>query len=301
MGQKGGLQKLQQSQALADAQAAIKEMSPQLRQKFKQMQVETIDQMANTVTFVHNLGCQVLEIEENADHYLTEKQKANGIDPLELIRRANATGYETLKKAVQFARVYNKDDLKRLLGYRSKQSEVFRIQWGHIIYLCSIGEAQNRLRFEKEATDNLWTPAELHNAIVRFYGAPRSQGGRKLGIPKTVNKQLEQIAEMSRIWTKRHQEVWHGKGHSVYGNVEQLSDSDINNDTLLRLTTLSQTLEEMQTALHDEASACKRTLAYVQKTIDSRATDSPPAAVAPVDAVAAGRQASRKAKSASTG
>lgn len=275
MGRTSAVGMLQRSQALADSQAAIKEMCPALRQKFKQLQVDFVHHTQATILFLHNLGTQALEIKERPEDFLTEKQKHNGVDPLDLIRRASSAGagFETLKKAMQFAATYDKEAVQRLLGYRSKTIEDFRILWGHIIYLLSIEDDPTRLRFERDIVTNMWTPQDLHNAIVRFYGGARAGGGRPLGIPKTVDKQLEQIREMSRLWIKRHTDVWNGKAHSVYTNVMQQGDSGITPDTLKSLNDVSASLGDMRAALDDELQACTRTQQYVQQVLDNRATD----------------------------
>ena len=301
MGRNSAVQVLQRTQALADSQAALKEMCPALRQKFKQLQVDIVTQTQQTILFLHNLGTQALDVKEHPDEYLTEKQKNQGVDPMELIRRAcsSGTGFETLKKAMQFATTYDKAGVQRLLGYRAKAQDDFRILWGHIIYLISVEDDVNRLRFEREIVDNLWTPAELHASIVRFYNGPRSSGGRKLGIPKTVAKQLEQIKEMSRIWVRRHTDVWHGREFNVYSNVMQQADSDITPETMAQLADLETGLTEMQRAVDEEMKACLRTKEYIQTVLDKRATgadEAPKVAVnAPKSTVAAKRAASRGA------
>lgn len=275
MGRTSAVGMMHRTQALADSQAALKEMCPALRQKYKQLQVDFVHHTQATIQFLHSLGTQALDIKNNPDEYLTATQKANGVDPLDLIRRASSagTGFETLKKAMQFASTYNKAGVQRLLGYRNKSVEDFRILWGHIIYLLSVEDDPTRLRFEQEITNNMWTPQDLHNEIVRFYGGPRASGGRPVGIPKTVDKQLEQIREMSRLWIKRHNDVWNGRAHSVYTNVMQQGDAGITSETLQSLNDVSASLADMRAALDDEMKTCARTKEYVQKVLDNKVTE----------------------------
>lgn len=273
MGRNSAVVVMQRSQLMADSRAAIQEMCPALRQKCKQLLVDIVQHHQQTILFLHSLGRTALDVKESPNEYLTQKQRDQGVDPLDLIRRAASAGngYETLKKAMQFASVYNDDDLKRLLGYRSKTSEDFRLLWGHAIYLMSVEDTTARIRFEREAVSNLWMPQELRAAIVKFYNGPRGGGGRNMAIPKTVPKQLEQIQVISQTWVKRHMNVWNGKNHSVYTNVMQQSDDALSGETLASLNSVAATLEDMQAAINDELQACKRTQQYVQSVLDVRA------------------------------
>jgi hypothetical protein len=247
---------------------ALKVMSPILRKKFEAMDTSHEDFKTQTIEHYHSMGQILCDIAEKPDYYLTEEQKAKHVDPVQLVLRAFAAGQDAMKRAMNFATLYSKADVHRLLDTKSRQSPDFCFQWAHIRLLISIDpKAPNstlRQDYEKKTRDNAWTPDELANAIAEHYGEKRRSGGRPISIPKTLDGQITQIIEMTDLLIRRNNDVWNGDKHNVFVNIMQQPPTALTPDTTAKVHAIKNRMEALKAAADAQIAMCGRTLEFIE-------------------------------------
>jgi len=224
------------------------------------------EQAEQNVLFYHWIGMQVQEVRKEPDAYLTPEQAADGKDPVELLQSAIGLSVESVRKAVQFSSMYTEDEVKALMGRRSDKDPKFRLQWAHIIYLITVSDSKLRAEYQKKIFTECLSADDLHKLIVKKLGKRRS-GGRILGVPSTVPRQLEQVVDMTASWLKRHDTVWNGKSHSVYANVLNTPPDKYTVETLAQLERVNTTLQSVKTAASADLESCERTIEHVRAAL----------------------------------
>jgi hypothetical protein len=270
MGRESGIAKLRRggnTDALAERKALLDQMTPELREKFRELQGRIADQSAENVKFYHSLGKSLLEISKHPDKYLTAEQLADKIDPVDLLEQVMSTTRDSMRKAAVFAEQYETDDLHRLLKYRSDTDHKFRLHWGHVVYLLTVPSKPQRIKFEELAVKECFTPLELHKAIQKHFGGARSKGGRPLAIPRTLGGQLNQIKDMSTLWLRRNAEVWNGDKHSVFANLMSQPPDSFDQETLTKVQQIRQTLDEVSRHALEDVTQADRTIEYIQTAL----------------------------------
>lgn len=277
MGRTGGSTNLARNSMASDRRLILNEMAPALRQLAAEWQQDVIEQVQNNIQFYWSAGDKVLDLEEHPERYLTAEQKAKGVRPLDLFMNFFSTSSSSITKAIRFRKLYpTKADLNRLFGYRNPENAGFRINWGHVVYLITVEVAATRIKFEERCAANGWEPDELHEMIMKhFNGSRRPGSGRPIGIPKTVPKQLTQIIDMSSLWLRRANDVWHGSNHSVFSNVMNVAPDQYTTKTLADLEAVASLLESVKTAAESETEVCNRTIQHVKSALEVRGTINP--------------------------
>lgn len=271
--------------ASSERSKLLRAMSPSLRSLAGQIMSDMTEQRQANVRFYHKLGRQFLDVIDNPAEYQTDDQKLNNVMPYDLLRKMFPASIDTINKSVQFARLYSDEDVKTALAKRNQEHAEFRLHWGHFVHLVSVDNKAVRVKFEDRAVSEILDPSELHKLIMQHFNGPRRPGaGRSLGIPKTLPKQLNQIVDMSRLYAKRAATVWHGKEHSVFGNVLAVPTEQYTKDTLKQLTEVEESLIAVQASAEEDLAACRRTIEHVKAALNPKETqpESKPAPAKPL-------------------
>lgn len=258
------------SEALAGREEVLKEMTPSLRSAVVEIQRELVEKSAETLKYYHRLGQRCAEIRDNPDKYLTEDQRARKVNAFDLVQEAISQSREGLRKAAAFADKYTEEDVKRLVGYRNPEDNKFRLHWGHVVHLVSVDRLDQRMTFEKKATDEMWDPSTLHAQLVAHFGGTRRAGGRHFGVPRSITGQVHQMLNVSNTWLKRQQQVWNGKKHSVFTNVLNLAPDQYTPEMLAELKNTRSVMESMQAEAADNVGHLNRTIEHVSEAIGGR-------------------------------
>lgn len=204
----------QSAAAVAAArEEAIGLMNPALKKKFQQIEKRMSDARAGTLRYYHELGKTCMEIQDNPATY--ER------GAFRLLERALGTQARSLRKAANFARSYNDDDLDELIELKSTTTD-FMLHWGHISYLLIIGDKRKRFMWAKRAVKNLWPPEELHRKITKHYG-PRvdEPHGRVYKLPATIPGQVRQIRNDTEKWLSKQKNAWNGEKLNAFANIAE--------------------------------------------------------------------------------
>lgn len=254
--------------ALAIRADAFSQMSPQLKEKCKDIQKGIVERSEGNLRFYWQLGNDCVDIRDNPKKYLTDEQQAQEVDPFGLLQRFMSTSKDTLIKAARFADRYERADLERLVKYRNTSDPKYRLNWAHVVNLITVDTKAERIRFERAAVNDLLQPMDLLKLIQKSYGGSRRAGsGRALGIPRSIQAQINQINSVTKTWLNRHTQVWHGPKHSVYTNLMQMPPDDVTTDTLKDVQEICDVMDAMLAAVTEERATAERTLEKLKDTL----------------------------------
>lgn len=253
-------------QAVGGRRALAAGMSLAMKTLVADMVTRIGEQAEQNVLFYHWIGVQVNRVRSDPDSFLTPEQAADRRDPVEILQAAIGLSIESVRKAVQFSSMYSEDEVKQLMKRRSNRDPKFRLQWSHIIYLITVSDNKQREEYQRKIFDECLTADDLHKMIVKKLGKRRS-GGRILGIPSTVPRQLEQVVDMTSSWLRRHNTVWNGTSHSVYANVLNTPPDKYTVETLSQLERVSSTLQSVRDAATTDLASCDRTIEHVRAAL----------------------------------
>lgn len=253
-------------QATVNRRAMAAGMSIAMRTLVADMVTKIGEQAEQNVLFYHWIGTQVNQVRQDPESYLTPEQAADRRDPVEILQAAIGLSVESVRKAVQFSTMYTEDEVKALMQRRSDSDPKFRLQWAHIIYLITVSDPKLRGEYQKKIFAECLSADDLHKMIVKKLGKRRS-GGRILGVPSTVPRQLEQVVDMTSSWLRRHDTVWNGASHSVYANVLNTPPDKYTVDTLSQLERVSTTLQSVKDAASKDLDSCERTMEHVRAAL----------------------------------
>ncbi len=285
MGRQSPLTIANRNSALADREAVLARMNPALKSVFAELQGRMVEKIEDNLRFYHQLGKTCLDIKKNPDKYLTDEQKLQGVDPIDLLQEASSTSKQTFSRTAQFAERYDAEDLKRLFGYRNAEDTKWRLHWGHVSYLISIPDVRARLKFEEDTVANLWEPSDLLKAVQAHFGEKRSKGARPFAIPRTVPSQISQIRNVSSQWIRKNQAIWNGEKNNVFNNILQLDPSKYTPDMLTSLRGLQLDLQTMA----EQIEADRQVLAGVLPQVEQGLAAPPAAPSAPAQSPKAGK------------
>ena len=92
-------------------------------------------------------------------------------------------GTDTIRKAITFARAYNKGDLQRLLALRDRDGEP--LGWYYVRVLIQVKDKAEREELQRETAEKGWSRDDLWDEISARHGGkrPTPRGGRRFAAP----------------------------------------------------------------------------------------------------------------------
>ena len=120
-------------------------------------------------------------------------------------------GFDNIRKARLFARVYTEEQLDELCALRTPRG--MPLPWRHVQQLLMVPPGEGRDALQRKAAERGWGLEELAAAIpgkVRR-GQTRREGGRPFLRPRTVADGLRRIARHGDEWLRRYgSKAWSG-------------------------------------------------------------------------------------------
>lgn len=244
---------------------AIESMNRPLLQKFNRIENAVNDMRAQNLRFYHQLGKICHEISEDPGRYVGR----DGTPALTLIERALSTQARTLRKATEFARKYDDNELEHLIGLFNTDTN-YQLNWGHVSYLLSLPTPTKRQQFAEEAVEKMLDPGALHALIRRRTG--RTGGhGRKHEMPKTVEAQIRQVLSESTKWLRKSNEVWAGSEESVFGNILNLPAEKMDQEMVEQLEEIRSTMLRIAEAANSNVARAVRAKEYLENSLAEQA------------------------------
>ena len=258
---------------------ALKGMNPALRTQFDALETEFSSTRDDNLNFYHRIGriCNTVR----------EKPETYGEDALRMLEQALSTQARTLRRAAQFATVYEDRELEFLLGLKHPDTG-FQLHWGHVGYLLSLATETERTRYAEEAVAKMLDPPALHKLLKKRRGKKQDHG-RTHNVPPTPAAMIEQILRFTKQWNAKHLEVWRSKEHDVLPKISQLPLDDLDNELLENLRELLEEIELMAESSRKDFEQLQRTIEHV----DQKLTQKTQAAAVAATTAVSGRPARR--------
>ena len=214
-------------------------MNTALKRVFNRLDKQFADAREENLRFYHKLGCSLIEVRNSPEVY-TDQASA-------LLEKAFATQKRTLRKAVQFADMYNDAQLEELLALQHEGTG-FRLHWGHLTYLLAAPTPERRLSLATLAVNSLWDPPALHAHMKSNPVGQRSGrgGGRPQKLPTTIHMQIRQMLQVCDQWVKKRK-LWQQDGEegNVFSRIMQAPPTNLNKDDLANLQKIAELLQEV--------------------------------------------------------
>lgn len=111
------------------------------------------------------------------------------------------------RKACQFAKIFNKRDLKWLCALCLNKS-CRPISWKHVRLVLDLRDKQEVRTLLERAARSGWPAGRLERELRAKSDEPRSKGGPQFRQPADLDDALKQVAESTSGWLKRFLNVW---------------------------------------------------------------------------------------------
>jgi len=211
----------------------LKKEVPLLKKKLDQLTDYSID-------IRHEIGEMLVEI-------IDDKTGKYGSKPEEALFKVMPLSADSLRPMIQFARNYDKTEMKKLRDMRNPVTEE-RLTWTHIIALSRVPNKDKALSLAQKTIDQRWSTKALNKEVTKIAGGKKSQGGRKPKAAKTFAECLTDInATMAMI--NNRVTMWLGSLPSTFNPTASVDDITATlmqtDDTGIKLRQIS-----MQLAAH---------------------------------------------------
>jgi len=263
------MQRFSPEQIVETSQAAIDSMNPALRRKYDRISQQLKSHDVSNLRFNHVLGTELMEVENDPETYTN--------DGLKLLLAALKVRERAIREVRAFAREYTTADLEDLLTMR-REDVGFAIHFGHVRYLLSIPDKEDRRAFTLRALENLWDPKTLREKIQKKYGT-KSPHGAPMKCPRTESQQLRQIREVSRTWLTKYQQVWNGtpteaNQHNIFENLLAATPDVFHEDDLESIQQVREYFDGIETACRESKGIIARIEEYISTCLSAQAAHS---------------------------
>ena len=143
-----------------------------------------------------------------------------------------------MRKIKRFALAYTTRDLEALCNARRPNG--LPLQWGHVNYLLTIHDKQQRKAMQRQAIKNGWTAPQLARVIQKSHRR-KTGHGRPVVQPATPEAGLEQLTAEAVMWIRRCE--------AVMAAVQPGPEKRLKRELRQRAKEAVEVLEEMQQAV----------------------------------------------------
>lgn len=259
--------KRRSTELIRDRQAAVEQMPPKLLEKLGQIEGKLSDIRVQNIRYCYELGKVCLDIAESPEDY----RGHDGTAATELLERALATDKRVLRRATQFATEFDEEELERII-YLTDETTDFKLNWGHIMYLLTLDNEEQRWYFAYEAVQYMYDPATLHKVIKNFTQRGQSHG-RSHEMPASLAKQVTQMLRLTRQWVTKQREIWAAESVSVFNNLLAANRQQVSADMLTDLYELRDATRDMARESQENIAKLEQIIQHIESLVFTPAED----------------------------
>ena len=194
---------VKRSAVVQEQQKAISQMKPALRKVYTKMRENRVDMYGTSLHYYYSLGQDVEAATADVNVY--------GAGAVKLLAIALDIDVNLLDKSAAFARSYDDQEFKALLGLRTTTND--GLTWTHVMQLVVLKDHKQRSRLQEQAARMNWTGEELRQAITEHLGEKEKpqtpeRRGRKVVKPKTTMQGLKSFCVGAGEYVRRATSVW---------------------------------------------------------------------------------------------
>jgi hypothetical protein len=255
---------IQPSAVIASRKSALRLMNKKLLAKLQQIESGMASARTNNLRWYYELGEVVRTIRDNNDEYAG----TDGTNGLKLIEQALSTQARTLRRAATFRESFTAAEFERLIGLENTETK-FQLHWGHINYLLTVEDHDDRWRFAVTACEKMLSPPELHAHMKRRLGRSRGHG-RRHKVPETLRGQLTQVEQATTTWNTKQAQVWDGDDVNVMSNLMKASPDDVDQEFVDNLKTARAGFQEMAESAAKNVERFDRIIERCEKMLKTK-------------------------------
>ena len=136
-------------------------------------------------------------------------------DTLQKLHEETGYGFDAIRKARVFAKVYTKVQLDELCKLRTPEEGLragMPLSWRLVRVLLMLPPGEGRESLQRKVAEKGWTLEELIAAVPKRVRdrQTRRGGGRGFRRPKTKTGGLRQVVWYGEAWLRRYRKAWEG-------------------------------------------------------------------------------------------
>lgn len=244
---------------------AIKLMPDNLRKVLQFLEADDARLRSDNIRHYYRRGEQCARVRDNPQDYIGEDGTTPG---LELLEAALSARRETIRRYIKFFSDVTPENMEKLIEISNKEA-TFSLHWGHINVLLT-APPTDHLGLAEECVKNLWSPDLLHAVIKERYPRPGDGHGPKPRIPEEIDKQLQQVLQVTNKWLRRYSTCWLGEDSNVCENVMELRPEKISGKLVDDLEALCEAMSEVAVAAESANVKFISALEHVRKQLAER-------------------------------
>lgn len=138
-------------------------------------------------------------------------------------QRTMAYEKERCRKAVQFARKYDQEDLEELCSLLREHKPIFG--YTHLFILVTISDPEKRKQFQELCIKNRWSQVEMWRQKKLRFASCEDHGGRPREKRDELDRTLLHLAEICTAWQRWQKNAMKGQLDQAQTLLEQLPAS----------------------------------------------------------------------------
>ena len=172
---------------------------------------------------------------------------------------------QLLQKCFCLANVYNPKAFSELIKHDA-------ITPSHALQLAALGDAEDRIYFQKRVITERLTYKQLYDAIKEKYGVRRKPGaGRPMKVPRNVTKALIHLRAQADNFIHCNGQVWFGEQFDITASLADVPTSVLNEEVRERLTEAAETCEKLAALAEADAQKLRKALSHVERRMAAQA------------------------------
>lgn len=236
-------------------------MTPELRNVVGEIDQLFEDVQVASLNAYWNIGRLITEVQQQPDVYLTDEQRAAGVDGASLLLSVFSPLYsaDQLRGAINFYEKYRSEEaLAHLLELRCPDRPRWRITTSHVQLLSQIPDDEQRQAIEEKCAEEAYTAKTLANELQELRGKQKNSG-RTHQSPKGLKQQIFDLLQHQRRFIARSETLWlNEKKDNIYDDIVNAPVSKIDEAVQGYIDEVVGNFDKLSDIIADHIAMCRK-------------------------------------------
>lgn len=236
-------------------------MTPELRNVVGEIDQLFEDVQVASLNAYWNIGRLITEVQQQPDVYLTDEQRASGVDGASLLLSVFSPLYsaDQLRGAINFYEKYRSEEaLSHLLELRCPDRPRWRITTSHVQLLSQIPDDEQRQAIEEKCAEEAYTAKTLANELQEMRGKQKNSG-RTHQSPKGLKQQIFDLLQHQRRFIARSETLWlNEKKDNIYDDIVNAPVSKIDETVQGYIDEVFGNFDKLSDIVADHIAMCRK-------------------------------------------
>jgi hypothetical protein len=236
-------------------------MTPELRNVVGEIDQLFEDVQVASLNAYWNIGRLITEVQQQPDTYLTDEQRAAGVDGASLLLSVFSPLYsaDQLRGAISFYEKYQSEAaLAHLLELRCPDRPRWRITTSHVQLLAQITDDTQRQAIEEKCAEEAYTAKTLANELQELRGKQKNSG-RTHQSPKGLKQQIFDLLQHQRRFIARSETLWlNEKKDNIYDDIVNAPVSKIDETIQSYIDEVVGNFDRLSDIVADHIAMCRK-------------------------------------------